>query len=299
MQSHLWSPIQGDVQKWKLNSDSVTESNISAPRYSSHGQNKSSNRCNFKTTAHPSFTLLMALPGTWPKMADNDVINKMQVHLRVTLLPVNCCTIFSLIRVKILQDLIWPKKLFLPIWFRAANPQLPFSVLCPPLRVWASSALDKLFECLVEYYHWHILNSARRHGDLTRFAREADRGATIQTIKSIFYLPWSSKLSLYQKSESSFRKQNRMILFLTLKAKGSFWRWALMETLEILWGPHTSLSEAFPGPEINHRFLESQPRQTYITKSSRRKILVPFLLWWDEWAKALCKSNVTRQLPGL
>lgn len=189
MQSQLWSPIQGDVQhlqKWKLSSDSVTESNISAPGYSSHGQNKSSNRYNFKTTAHPSFTLLMALAETSPKMADNDVINRVQVHFRVTLLPVNCCTIFSLICVRILWGLIWPKNLFLPIWFRTANPQLPFSVLCPPLRVWASSALDKWFEFLAEHYHWHILNPAGTHGDVARFAREADRGATIQTMKSIF-----------------------------------------------------------------------------------------------------------------
>lgn len=163
----------------------ATESNISAPGYSSHGQNKSSDRYNFKTTAHPSFTLLMALAETWPKMAD--VINRVQVHLRVTLLPVNCCSIFSLVCVRILQDLIWPKKLFLPIWFRTANPQLlPFSGLCPPLRVWASSALDKWFECLAEHYQQHILNPAGTHGGLARFAREADRRATIQTLKSIF-----------------------------------------------------------------------------------------------------------------
>lgn len=210
MQCHLWSPVQGDMkclQKWKLNSVSVTESNISAPGYSSHRQNKSSSRYNLKTTAHPSLTLLMALAGTWPKMADNDVINRVQVHLRVTLLPVNCCTIFSLIRVKTLQDLIRPKELFLPIWFRTANPQLPFSVLCPPLRVWASSALDKLFEFLAEHYHWHILNSAGTHGDLVRFAREADRGAMIQTIKVYFLtclgaLSWACIRSLKAASES-------------------------------------------------------------------------------------------------
>lgn len=61
------------LQKWKFNGDSVTESNISAPACSSHGQNKSSNRYNFKTTDHLSFTILTAFVETLPEMADNDV----------------------------------------------------------------------------------------------------------------------------------------------------------------------------------------------------------------------------------
>lgn len=76
MQKKMWSPSQGymqSLQKWKLNSDSVTESNISTPGCSSHGQNNSTDRYNFKTTAHLSFTILMAFAEMLPEMADNDV----------------------------------------------------------------------------------------------------------------------------------------------------------------------------------------------------------------------------------
>lgn len=49
------------------------ESNVSAPGCSSHGQNKSSNRYHFKTTAHLPFTTLMAFAEMLPETADGDV----------------------------------------------------------------------------------------------------------------------------------------------------------------------------------------------------------------------------------
>lgn len=76
MQRKMRWPTQGpmqSLQKWKPNSRSVTESNTSAPGCSSHRQKKSSNRYNFKTTAHLSFTTLMAFAEPLPEMADNDV----------------------------------------------------------------------------------------------------------------------------------------------------------------------------------------------------------------------------------
>lgn len=216
MQSQLWSPIQGDVQclqKWKLNSDSVTESNISAPGYSSHGQNKSSNRYNFKTTAHPSFTLLMALAETWSKMADNDVINRVQVHLRVTLLPINCCAIFSLICVKILQGWFDLKSSFCQFDPEQQTPGFP-SLFCA--LPWASSAFDKWFKCLAEHYHWcsELFWDTWWPGQVCKGSRQGSHNpdCKVYFFTCLGALSWASIRSLKAASESKTKLS-------------SFWPW--------------------------------------------------------------------------